>query len=94
LLDRRQDCIHIRMLASLLLGMKHLIPIEDFMHSTTGWDQRYLADLVNFLVKQFFRQTGGFLEIASRSAILDRHWPSVVGHMNLLRIHYSALTEQ
>ncbi len=94
MLDRRQDSIHIRMLASLLLGMKHLISVEDFVHSTTGWDQRNLADLVNFLVKQFFRQTGGFLKVASRSAILDRHWPSVVGHMNLLHIHHSALTEQ
>jgi hypothetical protein len=31
------------------------------------------------IVEQVFRQTGGFREIASRGAILDREW-SRVGH--------------
>ena len=72
------------MLAGFLLRVDQTVTEFDFVDAATRWNQRDLADFVNFFVKQLFRQTGGFLKVASRSAKLDRHRPPVVGHCVLL----------
>jgi hypothetical protein len=49
--------------------------------ASAGWDQRDLLNGVVVIVKNLFRQTGGFCEIPSRGAVLDGDL-SLVSHEN------------
>jgi hypothetical protein len=51
------------------------------VNASTGWDQRDLRNGFVVVVKDLFRQTGGFCEISSRCAVLNGDL-ALVSHEN------------
>lgn len=57
--------------ACFLLGVNELVAVSHLVHPAAGWDEGDLANTIYAFVEQCFRQTDGFLKVASRRAVLD-----------------------
>lgn len=55
-----------------LLRVEEMAVDHDLEDPTSGWDQRYVFDVVLELLQQPLRQTDGSRCVASLSAVLDR----------------------
>ena len=72
------------MLAGCFLGVEHRAAVGDFVNPAAGGDQGNLADLIGIVVEDLLRQTGGFREVASRSAVFDGDGLFGLSHASLL----------
>lgn len=66
-----QHLVRVGVLTGFFLGRDKFTAEGDFVDASTGRDQCDLLDGVVVVVKNLFRQTGGFCEISSRGAVLD-----------------------
>lgn len=89
-----QNVVGIRVLAGFLLGVENTLSDGDFVDSATTGDERHFGDLVGVVVKNLFRQTGGFSQIASRGAELDGDllFVSHCGSLPFFRGHSAAFS--
>jgi len=76
-LDGFEDCVKVREIASLELGMKYL-PIHDDLKCAAARRHQAKRFDILFQSQKFFRQTDGFGLVISNTAILDddfyAHW--------------------
>lgn len=70
--DLLLDRFRIRELPGGLLGMDQRIAEGDLVDAAIAGNQRDARELVEVVVENVFRQTGGFSEVSSRGAVLDR----------------------
>ncbi len=68
-----ENLIRVRMLACLLFRMDNGVANGDFVDATRRGDKGDGAYFTCVLIEDLFRQTGGFFEVASRSAEFDRY---------------------
>lgn len=69
--DLLQHLVWIGVLAGIFFGVNQFTIDRDLVNAPTRW---YEGDLLNgfvVIVKDLFRQTGGFCEVASRGAVFD-----------------------
>ena len=79
--NRLDDLLGFRKLACRFLGVDERVAERDLIHTTVAGDEGHVLDLVIMIVEQCFRQTGGFLEVASGGAVFDRE-RSLVCHQS------------
>ena len=67
--------------AGFFLGIDQRIAERDLIDAPATGDERHARELAAVIVEEFFRQTGGLLEVASGGAVFDRQW-SFVRHQS------------
>lgn len=70
--DRLDDLLGFREFAGRLLGVDERVAERDLIDTPTAGDECHVRNLVIVVVEKCFRQTGGFLEVASGGAVFDR----------------------